>query len=114
MCHLHVPWAPHSMAASFQEAESRKGPSILGLGAEVPCILMRVDPKNSSDSRREEIDSTLFFFFCLFRTALAVYRSSQARGKIRPVATGLCHSHSNPGSEQYLQPTPQLTAMSDP
>ena len=39
---------------------------------------------------------------------------SQARGRIRAVATGLYHSHSNVGSELCLQPTPQVTAMPDP
>ena len=41
------------------------------------------------------------------------YGDSQARGQIRSVATGLCHSHSNMGSELHLRPTPQLTAMSE-
>ena len=35
---------------------------------------------------------------------------SQARGQIGAAAPGLCHSHSNPRSEQPLRPTPQLTA----
>ena len=39
-----------------------------------------------------------FFFvrsFLLFRAALTAYGGSQARGQIRAVAAGLCHSHSN-------------------
>ena len=40
--------------------------------------------------------------------------SSQARGPIRAVAAGLCHSHSNARSESRLQPTPQLMATPDP
>ena len=43
---------------------------------------------------------------------LAAYGSSQARGEVGAVAAGLHHSHK--GSEQYQQPTPQLTAMPDP
>ena len=39
---------------------------------------------------------------------------SQARGRIRAVAAGLCYSHSNSGSELRLGPTPQLTATLDP
>ena len=39
---------------------------------------------------------------------------SQARGPIRATHDGLHHSHSNEGSKQGLQPTPQLTAMLDP
>ena len=57
-----------------------------------------------------------FFFFCLFAiscTAPSAYGGSQARGRIGAVATGLCQSHSNTGSEPWLQPTPQLTPMPD-
>ena len=59
----------------------------------------------------------LFFFFCLFAISWAsppAYGGSQARGLIRAVAAGLRQSHSNSGSEQGLQPTPQLTATLDP
>ena len=58
--------------------------------------------------------SLSFFFLCLFRAAPETYGCSQARGQIKDVATGLGHSHSNMGSEPYLQPTPQLTATPDP
>ena len=57
------------------------------------------------------------FFSCLFVISWATpmaYGGSQARGRIRAVATGLRQSHSNAGSEPRLQPTPQLTAMRDP
>ena len=57
-----------------------------------------------------------FFFFCLFAVswaAPAAYGGSQARGQIGDVASGLCQSHSNAGSEPRLQPTPQLTATLD-
>ena len=63
--------------------------------------------------------SFLIFFVCvcvflLFPWATPVaYGGSQARGLIGAVATGLRQSHSNTGSEPYLQPTPQLTAMLD-
>ena len=56
-------------------------------------------------------------FFCLFAiswAAPAAYGGSQARGRIRAVATGLRQSHSNAGFEPRLQPTPQLTATPDP
>ena len=46
----------------------------------------------------------LSFVFCLFRAARMAYGGSHAR--IRAVAAGLCHSHSNAGSETHLQPTP--------
>ena len=58
-----------------------------------------------------------FFFFCLFAISGATptaHGSSQARGLIGAVATGLHHSRSNAGSELRLQPTPQLTATLDP
>ena len=51
---------------------------------------------------------------CLFRATLEAYGSSQARARIRAVAAGLHHSHSNAVSEPHLQPTLQLTAMPDP
>ena len=58
----------------------------------------------------------LFFFFLLFRAALAAYGSSQARGWIRAAAAGHNHScsHSHTGSKPCLQPTAQLTAACDP
>ena len=46
--------------------------------------------------------------------APTAYGGSQARGRIRAVASGLHYSHSNSGSEPHLQPTPQLTAIPDP
>ena len=59
----------------------------------------------------------IFIFFCLFAISWATasaYGGSQARGPFRAVATSLHQSHSNAGSEQRLQPTPQLMAMPDP
>ena len=55
-----------------------------------------------------------FFIFCLFRAIPMAFGGSQARGRIRTVAAGLHHSHSNARSELRLQPTPQPTAMPDP
>ena len=46
----------------------------------------------------------IYLFFCLFafsRATPAAY-GSQARGPIRAVAAGLCHSHSNAGSKPCL------------
>ena len=39
--------------------------------------------------------SLLFFFFCIFRAAPAVYGGSQAKGRTGAVAASLHHSHSN-------------------
>ena len=45
---------------------------------------------------------SLFFFFGLFRDALAAYGGSQARGPLAATAAGLHHGHSNVGSELCL------------
>ena len=53
---------------------------------------------------------------CLFAVSWATpaaYGGSQARGQIGALASGLCQSHSNVGSESHLQPTPRLTATWD-
>ena len=55
-----------------------------------------------------------FLFFRPFRAAPAACGGSQARSRIRAVAAGLHHSHSNARSEPGLQPAPQLTATLDP
>ena len=55
-----------------------------------------------------------FFFFVFSRATPMAYGASQARGLIGAIATGLCHRHSNTGSEPSLQPTPQLAATQDP
>ena len=46
--------------------------------------------------------------------APVAYGGSQARGRIGAVATSLCRSHNNAGSEPRLQTTPQLGATPDP
>ena len=51
-----------------------------------------------------------FFSFLLFKAKPAAYGSSQARSWIRAAAAGLCHSHSNAGSEPHLWPIQQLMA----
>ena len=55
-----------------------------------------------------------YFFFLSFRAVLAAYGGSLARGQIKAAAAGLRQSHSNLGSEPYLQPTAQLRATLDP
>ena len=74
------------------------------------------DPLDFGQQRLSYIKNLLssFCFFVFFRAALAAYGSSQARGLIRAVAAGLCHSHSNVGFELHLQTTQQLMAMLDP
>ena len=57
----------------------------------------------------------LFYLsFCLLRATPAAYGGSQARSRIRAVATSLHQRHSNVGSEPRLRPTPQLTVTLDP
>ena len=46
--------------------------------------------------------SKYFDKYFVFRAALAAYGGSQARDRIRAVATSLHHSHSNTGSELRL------------
>ena len=55
-----------------------------------------------------------FFFFHFFRATPMAFGNSDARGWTGATAAGLCHSHSNMGSEPHLQPTPQPMAMPDP
>ena len=43
-----------------------------------------------------------YFIFWLFRATLMAYGGSQARSQIGAIATCLCHSHSNTGSEPRL------------
>ena len=56
----------------------------------------------------------IYLFVCLFRATPTAYGGSQARGQIGAVTAGLCHSHSNTGSEPHLWPTPQLMVTSIP
>ena len=60
--------------------------------------------------------SPIFFFFlyAFSRATPAAYGSPQSRGPIRAIAAGLCHAHSSMGFQLHMQPTPQLTATSDP
>ena len=51
---------------------------------------------------------------CLFRTILAAYGGSQARGPVRAVAASPRQSRSSKGSQLSLQPTLQLMAALDP
>ena len=57
--------------------------------------------------------SSLFFFF--FRATTTACGGSQARGRIGAVAASLRHSlrHGHTRSSPHLQPTPQLTALSE-
>ena len=62
-----------------------------------------------------KFDHRLYFIIIiLFRATPMAYGGSEAKGLIGDVAAGLHHNHSNVGSETYLQPTPQLSAMRDP
>ena len=71
------------------------------------------DPKLESSTALLVLKTINIYLFSLFMAAPAAYGGSQARGRIRVVASGLRQSHSA-GSEPHLQPTPQLTATLDP
>ena len=66
----------------------------------------------------EDGDGGVFLFcsfvFVFFRATPEAHGSSQSRGRIKAVAAGLRHSHSNTRSKPHLLPTPQFTAMPDP
>ena len=63
-------------------------------------------------SREFRLGSVLFIYLFIylllsfFQGRPLSYGSSQARGRIRPVAAILCHRHSNSRSEPCLWPTP--------
>ena len=69
---------------------------------------------------REPMLKTLFVFsVCLFVFVFLGPHPGHAEvprlgGGIGATAAGLCHSHSNAGSELCLPPIPQLTATTDP
>ena len=44
----------------------------------------------------------IFLFLCLFRAAPSAYGGPQARGGIRAVAAGLCHSNTRSASSTYI------------
>ena len=73
-----------------------------------PCSLKT--PDSSLPSPRWD----KVFFFVFSRVSPTAYGSSQARGLIRAVASGLHQSHSNARSKPCLGSTPQLMAMLDP
>ena len=56
----------------------------------------------------------IFIPFAFSRATPSAYGGSHARGRIEAIATGICQSHKNAGSEPSLQPTPQLKATLDP
>ena len=61
--------------------------------------------------------TNLFLFFNLIYLFMALpvsYRSSQARGWIRAISAGLCHSHGNARCKLLLLPLPQLVATMVP
>ena len=59
--------------------------------------------EKEGDRDRVVFDSLAFFFFSLpFRAAPTAYGGSQAKGQIEATTAGICHSHSNAGSEPCL------------
>ena len=62
---------------------------------------------------RNIIFFSFFFFFFFLMTIPAAYGNSWDRSLIGAVAAGLRHNRSNAGSEEHLQLTLQLMAMTD-
>ena len=58
--------------------------------------------QNFSDEAENFTAKCIFILFYLFRASPTPYASFQARGQIGAVATSLCHSHINIGSELSL------------
>ena len=76
---------------------------------QVLCMLQEALSFLSALSLTPATESTLlFFFFFLFRGIPVAYGSSQARGWIRAVASGVHHSLSNTRFKLHLWPMPQL------
>ena len=50
----------------------------------------------------DDSDKMTLFFWSFSKPTPAAYGDSQARGLIRAVAAGLCHSHSNARSELQM------------
>ena len=67
----------------------------------------------SPQAKYKNTENGTHFILFLLATPMA-HGDSQARGLMGAVAACLRHSHSNMGSEPFLQPTPQLMAMPNP
>ena len=75
-----------------------EGNELVFLGQKIPgCLEEGMTPLL-------DICQRFFFFFSsfFFRVEPVAYEGSQARGRIRDVAAGLCQSHSNARSELCL------------
>ena len=72
-------------------------------GTDLLKIIQVIEAKTKTHD--SSIVFCLFCFVLLFRAALVACGGSQVRGGIEATAAGLCHSHSNAGSEPSLQPT---------
>ena len=83
---------------------SKRKHAILQGGCGRKGMCMGEDRKGWEDCKR------LLNFFFLFVTIPVAYGITQARGGIRAVGTGLCHSHSNIGSEPHQQHTLTMPA----
>ena len=75
----------------------------------------KLESQNSNQVWLWVLYSFIYFilFILCFRASPTAYGSSQARGRIRAVAAGLHHSHSNTESKPGLRAPPQLTAILD-
>ena len=113
-CRLKM-WLGSSVAVAVVQASSYSSDSTPSLWTSICC---RSDPKKTKERKKENIHLLIGRHICnsmsVFVATPSASGGSQATGPVRAMAAGLCHSHTNAGSELRLWPTPQLTAMPDP
>ena len=110
--HFTFPSAMNENSCCSTSSAAISAVSVLDFGLSGRLIFSKrkIFSPNVKDHPQRESLLSLFFFFN--RATSMAYRSSQARGGIRPAAASLRHSHT--GSKPHLRPMPKLIAMLDP
>uniref|UniRef100_A0A4X1T5W7 Secreted protein n=1 Tax=Sus scrofa TaxID=9823 RepID=A0A4X1T5W7_PIG len=110
VCNLHHSSWRHQILHALSEARDRTCnlivPSRIRFHCATtgtPCFFFKVGFLAFCGVGHGPLGTSFFFFFFAFSRAIPVsYGGSQARGLIGAVATDLCQSHSNVGSESCL------------
>ena len=76
--------------------------------------IFRKPKEKKMSSCKLKVQRAKKIFFCFFRATPATHGDAQARSRIRAVATGLHHSHSNTRSSCIWDLNQQLKATLDP